>query len=181
MALVSNHPNAEREIASDYFVDMDKWFLSTLGALTAQWEAAEYFLSLFFCAVTGITQQHDLLQILNGMSPNQKVSTLKGLVNFHIQDEDQKKVANSILKRYDSLRRKRNKYVHALWMVDPGGATSSPQTFAAVSRLKLHSASRKHLRKLCEEIENLIDDIGNFYESSGHFLLIDSIENQAGS
>ena len=148
--------------------------MSTLGALTAQWELAEFQLSLFLCAVTGITHQHDLLQILNGIAPAQKVRTLKGFVNFHLRTEDQNEAATSILKRYDSLRSRRNKFVHALWTPDPDGARSSPQTFAAVSRLKYHTASRKHLRKLCEEIEHLIDDIGDFYENSGHSMLIDS-------
>jgi hypothetical protein len=173
--MATNHPNAEREIASDFFDDQDNWFLATLGALTAQWEAAEFYLSLFLCAITGIKHQHDLLQILNGFGPAQKVRTLRSLVDFHVWDKDQNEAARRILNLYDRLRKRRNTYIHALWMADPDAAKSSPQTFAAVSRFKHYSASRKHLRRLCEEIETLVDDIGEFYEASGNVMIVDFV------
>jgi len=89
--------------------------------------------------------------------------------------QDNQQAATAVLNKYDSLRNRRNKYVHALWVADPAGQSSSPQTFGAISRLKYHSASRRHLRKLCEDIEDLLTDISKVYDDNGHVLRIDPL------
>lgn len=175
MDIKTTHPNATQDISADYFHQKDEWFLSTLGALTAQWELAEFQLTLFLCAITGIKGQIDLLTILNAIGPAGKVRMLQSMIKFHINQDDHKAEALAILKKYDKLRARRNKYIHAMWTTDPGEQSSSPQSFMAVSRLKTYPASRKHLRLLCEDIQDLINEFGQFYDDIGHVLIIDAL------
>lgn len=163
------HPNANQEIASDFFQEKDEWFLSTLGALTAQWELAEFQLNELVCGITGFTHKHELRKILSEIrGAAQKVRFLNTLITLHIPDESPREEPVKIVKKYDGIRKRRNKYVHAMWKYDPNGMTSSPQTFTAVSRLQKHAVSRRHLRQLCEDIQDLISDIHLFYQNSGH-------------
>lgn len=165
----STHPNAKQEIASDFFDSKDEWFLSTLGALTAQWELAEFQLNELVCAITGFTHKRELRKIISGLGGSfQKVKFLRTLIKLHIPDKAQQQEPNAIVEKYDGLRSRRNKYVHALWKQNSDGVNSSPQTFAAVSRLKQHSASRRHLRQLCEDIQDLIGDINRYYSHKEH-------------